>query len=127
MENRDIKFRLRDRDNKVVGYEKWYIGAWHTDDHRYIADPRWLYSNDGERWSPTPIWHRYKDAQTGLLDKNGKEIYEGDIVKDMLGDLIEIRWQELGDAGATYGYGFNQEGDCEVIGNIYENPEEIKN
>ena len=66
---------------------------------------------------------------TGLLDKNGKEIYEGDII-ELSGIKREVAWIEE-DAGFGLKYERKFGGFCpmvieqkvEVIGNIYENPE----
>lgn len=74
---------------------------------------------------------------TGLLDKNGTEIYEGDIVKNINSFAkdrpYEIKWnQELcrwsahNDKDPWSMFYRNDEGTCEVIGNIYENPDLIK-
>ena len=90
---------------------------------------------------------------TGLKDKNGKEIYEGDIVQfiyrnvKFIGEIkygvythskcdeynchhygyyIDTQWEAYCKNTGFDLYKASKDCECEVIGNIYENPELLK-
>jgi len=69
---------------------------------------------------------------TGLQDKNGKMIFEGDICIDSLGFTFTVKWDGSNARflGVVVGEGrivyVGREPRVEVIGNIYDNPDMLK-
>ena len=118
---REIKFRAWLYPYKRMAYEFNLFqkkGCFHL----------WL---PGEEYSPDAFELM---AYTGLKDKNGKEIYEGDTARTLgLMDNIvgTVQWSARAgwlirpsDWAADLGYSlYEVRAFVEVIGNIYENPE----
>jgi uncharacterized phage protein (TIGR01671 family) len=112
---------------------------------QYIDDMYWFEENhvheNGDGYGCENIIMQF----TGLHDKNGKEIYEGDIVEetDVYSSATHIvryvhygfyacdrkrpmNYKWLSDNGKSYALAFLGGQRLTIIGNIYENPELLK-
>lgn len=137
---REIKFRGKTNNGN------WLVGEIISlNKHKYIAP------NDGDwfdfiEWVPENVFHapdsdKYEVEEntigqfTGLYDKNCKEIYEGDIVRTLVSRLNATKNKKYRNFVIRYdaphfwnGYDtlLMSEFRMEVIGNIYDNPELLK-
>lgn len=129
---------------KIIKFRAWNENEMHEDGETKF----WLSQGFFEDFP-----EEFKIMQfTGLKDKNGKEIYEGDILKVIfekanqyphLNIIKAVEWgsysdgeyvsniecwmagdEPVSDKGGMYGSSVH---DYEIIGNIYENPELLNN
>lgn len=132
MNNRYL-YRAKRKNWKQLPKEMWWVegylyGIW---DRRYIL---WGMTNDVPNMvevDPSTICQC-----TGLKDKNGKLIWENDIVRDDNGNLYKAFWQDRYyqfswicvksdklPIGAKWDFWSIRSYEIEVIGNIFDNPE----
>ena len=136
---REILFR-----GKRLHDNKWIYGNFVSDceGNPHLIEPR-FFCEDGhhlqyEDNTDTPgfIIPETVGQYTGLTDKNGVRIFEGDIVRTKYGRICKVVWfapqlcwdlyplESKSNAPDTYDL-FKSE-NLEVIGNIYDNPEILK-
>ena len=128
---REIKFRAWDKDDKVMrSWKEVQIQKDYGEDFYFLG---YKENKAITRFDHEQILMQY----TGLKDKNGKEIYEGDIVK--ITEFFNEKEPYLS-YQVTFGRGvlalldedelsyvqyplYDWIENTEVIGNVYENPE----
>lgn len=129
------------KENRVIKFEVCTRRKDGTDLFTEVLTLDDLLNRNGCYYSPTVQEIVYKRQFTGLTDKNGKDIYEGDIIAYFYeetvikGHLVSERGYSLNAVifhNSMFCIGIDndfalgnwaEDDDLEIMGNIYENPE----
>ena len=121
--NREMLFRAK--HIHAMDSNEHLNGTWV---HGYLSDENYIYdkSLEGEFLIDEDTICQY----TGLTDKNGKKIFENDIVQvgwyngtvEYEDGCFVIKWNNIKFLRKDLGYWANLDG-FQTIGNIYDNPE----
>lgn len=116
---REIKFRAWDKDEKKMIYDAQDTYDWGACGCKIPA------SNFGELLKSCPEFFEVMQY-TGLKDKNGKEIYEGDILLyELFKGCTLTRWV-VTIPNIYISMRDESVNQIEIIGNIYENPDLLR-
>jgi uncharacterized phage protein (TIGR01671 family) len=121
---REILFRGKTNDGE------WVVGNLiHQTEHYGDPIDRYhiLYTGefDGDYYDSVEVIPETVGQYTGMLDDRGKRLFEGDIVKcEVLYEVGQYPHYETEIKTVKYDRGFfYPTSRCEIIGNIYDNPE----
>lgn len=132
-----FKAKRIDNGEWVQGYYAKGLDVFNDCEEAHIIfEPNTAFYSSGE----TDGWHKVDPSTicqcTGLKDRNGKQVWENDIVKDEHGNLYKAFWQnnyyqfswicvssEIFQSGIKWDLYVMRSFEIEVIGNIFDNPE----
>lgn len=114
--NREIKFR-----GKSINTGEWFESMTISKGNIKRKSNNLYLEMDTDKW--VGVFAESVGQFTGLKDKNGKEIYEGDIVNTGKEKGVQIKWEAGNFWAGIYQLFFIGTSEVEVIGNIYENKE----
>lgn len=139
---REILFRAKRKNWQEFPKEEWWVeGSYHHQTDYYGESCDKHYIIDGTETDMEGYGEHYEiDPETlcqyiYMNDKNGKRIWENDIVKHEVSDTIgTVKWYQEDYVGWCVDdivideQQFTDEmwNECEVIGNIFDNPELLK-